>query len=223
MIHGSTWDVYLVTDRSLLSGRSLLSVVEAAVAGGVSVVQLREKTLSTRGFYDQGMEIRDFLRSRGVPLVINDRIDIALALDADGVHLGRDDMPPEIARRLMGPHRIIGLSINEPAHLLDGSPQFADYLAVSPVFLTPTKEDITTPWELEGLRQARAMTDLPLVAIGGIKRSNAREVAQCGADCVAVVSDIMAAEDPQKACRSLVEQVRAGKRSRSAHETGRTG
>ncbi len=217
------WDVYLVTDRSLLSGRSLLSVVEAAVEGGVSVVQLREKTLPIRGFYELGVEIRDFLRSRGIPLLINDRIDIALALDADGIHLGRDDMHPEIARRLMGTDRIIGLSVNEPADLLDGSAQFADYLAVSPVFFTPTKEDITTPWALEGLRRARAMTDLPLVAIGGINRANAREVTECGADCVAVVSEIMGSKDPQKACRVLVEEVREGKRSRSAHETGRTG
>ncbi|MEW6352002.1 MAG: thiamine phosphate synthase [Thermodesulfobacteriota bacterium] len=211
----SDWDVYLVTDRSLLSGRSLLSVVHAAVEGGVSVVQLREKILPTRAFYEQGIEIRDYLRSRGIPLLINDRIDIALALDADGVHLGRDDMPPEIARRLMGPDRIIGLSVNEPAHLTEGTARCADYLAVSPVFFTPTKEDITTPWELEGLRRARALTDMPLVAIGGIKRANSRQVTEWGADCVAVVSEIMAAEDPREASRALVEEVREGKLRRA--------
>jgi thiamine-phosphate pyrophosphorylase len=208
------WDVYLVTDRSLSRGRSLLSIVQQAVEGGVSVVQLREKTLTTRDFYEQGLKLRDFLRSCNVPLIVNDRIDLALALDADGVHLGRDDMPPEIARQILGPDRIIGLSVNEPAHLKDGSERFADYLAISPVFFTPTKEDITTPWELVGLRKARTMTDLPLIAIGGIKLDNARDVAANGADCVAVVSEIMAADNPKAVAKALAEAVRAGKTQR---------
>ncbi len=205
------WDVYLVTDRSLSRGRSLLSIVEAAVDGGVSVVQLREKGLSTRAFYEEGLRLRDFLKSRGVPLIVNDRVDIAMALAADGVHLGREDMPPQIARQILGPNSIIGLSVNDPAQFQDGSERFADYLAVSPVFFTPTKEDITTPWELEGLRRARTMTDLPLVAIGGIKLANARDVARAGADSVAIVSEIMSADNPGDVCAALVREVRAGK------------
>ncbi len=211
----ASWDVYLVTDRSFSRGRTNLEIVEAAVRGGVSVVQLREKDLETRDFYREGLAIRDCLKAAGVPLIINDRIDVALALDADGVHLGRSDMPADVARRLLGPDKIIGLSVNEPAHMLEDVVSLVNYLAVSPVFFTATKTDITKPWGLEGLRKARGMTDLPLVAIGSIKRENALEVIQAGAESVAVVSAIVAADDPEQATRILVEEIREGKRRKS--------
>lgn len=211
MIDPAAWEVYLVTDREFSRGRSNREIVEAAVRGGVSAVQLREKDLDTRSFLEQGLKIRDLLRSAGVPLIINDRIDIALALDADGVHLGQSDMPADIARSLLGPGRIIGLSVEEPAHLSPRETSSVDYLGVSPIFLTPTKTDLSTAWGIEGLRKARAMTDLPLVAIGSIKQENAREVITAGADCVAVVTAITAAEDPEANTRSLIEEVRAGK------------
>jgi thiamine-phosphate pyrophosphorylase len=209
-----TWDVYLVTDRGFSRGRSTLEIVEQAVSGGVSVVQLREKDLSTKAFYEEGLRIRDFLRARKVPLIINDRIDIALALDADGVHVGQDDMPLAIARRILGPGRIIGLSVNEPAQMDPETAGLADYFAISPVFATPTKMDTTEPWGLEGLRRARSLTDLPLVAIGSIKLDNAREVVAAGADCVAVVTAITSATNPEEATRQLVREVRLGKQSR---------
>lgn len=211
----ASWDVYLVTDRSFSRGRTTFEIVEAAVRGGVSVVQLREKELETGDFYQEGLAIRYCLKAAGVPLIINDRIDIALALDADGVHLGRSDMPADVARRLLGPDKIIGLSVNEPAHVVEDVVSLVNYLAISPLFFTATKTDITTPWGLEGLRKARTMTDLPLVAIGSIKRENAREVIQAGADSVAVVSAITAADDPERATKDLVKQVREGKRRRA--------
>lgn len=207
----SKWDVYLVTDRGLSRGRTTLEVIEASVAGGVSVVQLREKDLPTRHFYEEGLRIRDFLKSRGIPLIINDRIDIALALDADGIHLGQDDMPVTIARRLLPPDKIIGLSINTADDINEDARSCATYLAVSPVFVTSTKEDITEPWELEGLKRVRSLTDFPLVAIGGISRMNARDVIMHGADSVAVVSAIVSADDPEQATAALVHEVRAGK------------
>lgn len=210
----ASWDVYLVTDRSLSRGRSTLEIVEAAVRGGVSVVQLREKDLDTGDFYREGLLIRDCLKDNGVPLIINDRIDIALALDADGVHLGRSDTRADAARRLLGSDKIIGLSVNRPAHILEEAASHVNYLAVSPVFFTATKKDISEPWGLEGLRNARSMTDVPLVAIGSINRENARDVVRTGADCVAVVSAIVAADDPESAVRELVEEVQAGKRER---------
>lgn len=209
-----TWDVYLVTDRCFSLGRPILEIVEQAVAGGVSVVQLREKDLTTRDFYEEGLLIRDFLRARGVPLIINDRIDVALALDADGVHIGQDDMPLAIARRILGAGRIIGLSVNEPAHINPETAALADYFAISPIFATPTKTDTTEPWGLDGLRRARSLTDLPLVAIGSIKLDNAREVVEAGADCVAVVTAITMATNPEKAARQLVREVRMGKENR---------
>ena len=209
-----SWDVYLVTDRGFSRGRSTLDVVQAAVEGGISVVQLREKHLSTRPFYEEGLRIRDFLKARGVPLIINDRIDIALALDADGVHVGQDDMPVDAARRILGPDKILGLSINEPGDIDETAQKYADYLAVSPVFHTATKEDVTRPWGLEGLELARSLTDLPLVAIGSIKEENAAAVVRAGADCVAVVSAIVSADDPAEAARRLTREVRRGKARR---------
>ncbi|HTY24771.1 MAG TPA: thiamine phosphate synthase [Desulfomonilaceae bacterium] len=216
MIHPSSWDVYLVTDRSFSKGRSTLEIVEAAVNGGVSVVQLREKDLVTREFYIEGIRIREFLRSERVPLIINDRIDIAMALDADGVHLGQEDMPIRIARKILGPDRIIGLSVNEPKQIDEEAFAFADYLAISPVFSTATKVDITPPWGLKGLRHARTLTDLPLIAIGSINLENAGEVVMAGADCIAVVTAIVSAEDPAGAARSLVHAVKKAKRPRPA-------
>jgi thiamine-phosphate pyrophosphorylase len=205
------WDVYLVTDRAFSKGRSTLEIVRSAVRGGVSVVQLREKDLSTRRFFEEGARLADFLRAAGVPLIINDRIDLALALKADGVHLGRDDMPLKVAREILGPDPIIGLSVNHPSHIDEEAVSLADYLAISPVFFTSTKNDITQPWGLEGLREARSLTDLPLVAIGGVNLTNAREVTAAGADCVAVVTAIVSADDPAEAARRLLEEVRAGK------------
>ena len=211
MIDPSSWEVYLVTDREYSLGRSTREIVEAAVRGGVSVVQLREKHLDTRSFLREGHEIRDLLRVAGVPLIINDRIDIALALDADGVHLGQSDMPADIARRLLGPERIIGLSVEASAHFTGPEISSVDYLGVSPIFPTPTKTDLSTAWGIEGLRTARGITELPLVAIGSIKEENAREVVAAGADCVAVVTAITAAPDPEDATRSLLREVREGK------------
>lgn len=211
----ASWEIYLVTDRAFSRGRFTLEIVEGAVAGGVSAVQLREKDLDTREFYEEGLRIRDFLRSSGVPLIINDRIDLALALDADGVHLGQNDMPVNVARRILGPDRVIGLSVEKLAQINDGTVAHADYLGISPVFLTSTKPELDTSWGLEGIRVARSLTNLPLVAIGSIKQENAADVIRAGADCVAVVTAIVAADDPREATRLLLDEVRAGKRDRS--------
>jgi thiamine-phosphate pyrophosphorylase len=221
MIDVSAWDVYLVTDRGFSKGRSTMAIVEAAVSGGVSAVQLREKTLETRDFYDEGRKIREYLRSKGVPLIINDRIDIALALDADGVHVGQSDMAIDIARRLLGPDRIIGLSVGIPEHIDERALTYADYLGISPVFFTSTKPDEPREWEIEGVTRVRGMTSLPLVAIGSVKRSNAREVIIAGADCVAVVTAIVSENDPALATAALVAEVRSGKQARKNLKSAR--
>jgi thiamine-phosphate pyrophosphorylase len=213
MIHPSLWDVYLVTDRAFSRGRSTTEIVEAAIRGGVSVVQLREKDLDTRDFYTEAAQIRDLLRSADIPLIINDRIDIALAVDADGVHVGRHDMPVRIARKVLGPDRIIGLSLNKLKDITEEALAFADYLAVSPVFATATKLDTAPEWGLEGLRKARNLTDMPLVAIGSIKNENAGQVVMAGADCVAVVTAIVSAGNPEHATRVLAETVREAKKA----------
>jgi thiamine-phosphate pyrophosphorylase len=221
MNHPREWNVYLVTDRSFSRGRSTLDIVTAAVEGGVSAVQLREKELDSRAFYEEGMKIRDFLRDCRVPLIVNDRLDIALAINADGVHIGQKDLPVKVARRILGPGFIIGVSVEGIADIGRHALEYADYLAVSPVFATGTKTDIATPWGLDGLRKVRGMTDLPLVAIGSMKAENAREVAIAGADCVAVVTAIVSADDPAVAARQLVMEVRAGKLARKESRDSR--
>ena len=201
-----TLRLYLVTDQACLRGRRLTEVVLATVQGGVSCVQLREKQLSTRDFVAQAQAIKALLKPHGVPLVINDRVDVALACGAEGVHLGQSDMPVALARQMLGPEVFIGLSVETPGDVRQAVAQAVDYLGVSPIYPTPTKRDTAPPWGLEGLRQVRAMTDLPLVAIGGINLQTAADVLDSGADGLAVVSALCAADDPQAAARSFMQQ-----------------
>lgn len=181
----------------------MADVVAAAVQGGVSCVQLREKNLSTREFLAQALMLKKLLAPHGVPLVINDRIDIALACDAEGVHLGQSDLPVDKARRLLPPGIFIGLSVESLEEVLHSATLPLDYLGVSPIFATPTKTDTKHAWGLDGLAAVRAATRLPLVAIGGIHAGNAREVLRAGADSLAVVSVLCAAEDPRGAAANL--------------------
>lgn len=195
--------IYLVTDRGLCRGRMLLDVVAQAVKGGVSCVQLREKEMPTRVFVEEALAVKNILAPHRIPLMINDRIDVALACGADGVHIGQEDMPYETARRLLGPKAIIGLSVETWADVEASRKLDVDYLGVSPVFATPTKTDTKEPWGIEGLRKIKAFSRHPLVAIGGISEANAREVTEAGADCLAVVSAVCSADDPAGAAARL--------------------
>lgn len=195
--------LYLVTDEALAGGRPLAAVVGAAVDGGVTCVQLRAKTDSARRILEQARELLALLRPRGVPLIVNDRLDIALAAGADGVHVGQDDLPGAAVRRLAPPGFRIGVSVSTVAEACAAEADGADYLGVSPVFDTPTKRDTPRAAGLEGLRRIRAATRLPLVAIGGIHAGNAAAVRAAGADGLAVVSAIMSAPDPAAAARQL--------------------
>ena len=195
--------IYLVTDRGLCRGRLLLDVVAQAVKGGVSCVQLREKEMPTRAFVEEALAVKNILAPHRIPLMINDRIDVALACGADGVHIGQEDMPYETARRLLGPKAIIGLSVETWADVEASRDLDVDYLGVSPVFATPTKTDTKEPWGLEGLRKIKAFSRHPLVAIGGISEANACEVTEAGANCLAVVSAICSADDPAGATARL--------------------
>ncbi|MGV3571657.1 MAG: thiamine phosphate synthase [Ramlibacter sp.] len=197
--------LYLVTDEGLCRGRPLADVVAAAVQGGAGCVQLRDKNLGTRELLAQAMVLKSLLGPLGVPLVVNDRVDVALACGAEGLHLGQGDMAPEEARRLLPPHVFIGWSVETAADVARAAAQPVDYLGVSPVFATPTKTDTKEPWGLAGLRAVRAATELPLVAIGGIHPGNARAVLQAGADGLAVVSALCAADDPAAAARAFHE------------------
>jgi thiamine-phosphate pyrophosphorylase len=197
--------VYLVTDRTLIAGKSLEDTILQAVNGGVSVVQLREKEVSTRCFIEEAQRIKPLLAPYKVPLIINDRVDVALAVEADGVHIGQEDMPYPLTRKLLGKKAIIGLSVETMEQVLEAESYDVDYLGVSAIFATPTKTDTKHIWGIEGLRDIRKISRHPLVAIGGINASNAAEVIQAGADSVAVVSAICAAPDPQKAAQKLYQ------------------
>lgn len=197
------YSLYLVTDRHLSKGRSTLQIVEAAVRGGVTCVQLREKDCSTREFIEQARAVRDRLQALNIPLIINDRLDVALAVKADGVHLGQSDMPLALARSIVADTLIIGISAESLIDAVEAEKGGADYLGVSPIYSTPTKTDTAPPLGLEGLRQIRAAVNLPLVGIGGLNRDTAGAVIRGGADGVAVVSAIVAADDPEQAARDL--------------------
>jgi thiamine-phosphate pyrophosphorylase len=207
------YSLYLVTDRGLSRGRPTAEIVRAAVAGGVTCVQLREKRCSTREFIAEALALRSFLKSHGVPLVINDRVDIALAVGADGVHLGQSDMPLSMARSILGESKIIGISAESLRDATTAENAGADYLGLSPIFATPTKTDAAAPLGLEGLRAIRREVKLPLVAIGGLNAGNAAAVIAGGADGLAVVSAIVAAADPEFAARELTRQIAQGRRA----------
>ncbi len=201
------YSLYLVTDRGLARGRSTLGIVQAAVAGGVTCVQLREKECSTLEFIEQALAIKNFLKTRGVPLIINDRLDVALAVGADGVHLGQSDMPLEMAQKIAGPSMIFGISAESLQDAVTAEKGGADYLGVSPIFATPTKNDTAPPLGLEGLREIRKRIKIPLVGIGGLNITNSAEVICNGGDGVAVVSAIVAADDPETSARNLKRMI----------------
>lgn len=195
--------LYLVTDRSLLAGKTLDDVVIQAVKAGVSAIQLREKEASTRFFIEEAQRIKKVLASYKVPLIINDRVDVALAAGADGVHIGQEDMPYPLARKILGKNMIIGLSVERVEQVIEAESYDVDYLGVSAVFATPTKVDIKYNWGLNGLREVRKISRHLLVAIGGINSSNILDVVRAGADSVAVVSAICSAANPYQAALTL--------------------
>lgn len=195
--------LYLVTNRSLSLGRSLEYVVEEAIKGGVSMVQLREKNGSSREFYEQAITLKKCLKPYKIPLIINDRLDIALACDAEGLHIGQSDLPYDIARKLFGKDKIIGLSVESVQDALDANETDVDYIGISPVFSTPTKTDTARPLGLEGIRKISEITIHPCVAIGGINHTNAAEVIKAGANGISIVSAIMSAVSPKEAAAEL--------------------
>lgn len=197
----------LVTERALCGARGLSEVVAAAVRGGVGSVQLRDKTLDARELVALARALKAQLAGLGVPLIVNDRLDVALAAGADGVHLGQRDLPVAEARRLW-PQGLIGLSIENAAQLRAAESQAIDYYGASPVFATPTKTDTAPALGLPGLAALRALTSRPLLAIGGITAANAAAVRAAGADGLAVVSALCAAADPEAATQALLRSAR---------------
>jgi thiamine-phosphate pyrophosphorylase len=197
------YSLYLVTDRGLSKGRATLEIVKAGVAGGVTCVQLREKHCSTREFIAEALSVKEYLKQNNIPLIINDRLDVAQAVGADGVHLGQTDMPLKMAKDILKDSMIIGVSAESLEDAIRAEKDGADYIGISPIFSTPTKTDTASPLGLEGLKEISQVVKLPKVAIGGLNQKNAGEVILNGADGIAVVSAIVSAEDPRKAAEKL--------------------
>lgn len=199
--------LYLVTDRSLSKGRPIEWIVEEAVKGGVTMVQLREKNCSTHDFVQLAVKIKQILTPYKVPLIINDRLDVVLAADADGLHIGQSDMPYRKAREILGYNKIIGLSVETIQQAKEANGLDVDYIGISPVFTTGTKTDINTPLGLDGIQKISSFTKHPMVGIGGIHAGNAKAVIDAGANGVAVVSAIVSAINPAEASQIIKQQI----------------
>ncbi|SBS35376.1 Thiamine-phosphate synthase [Marinomonas aquimarina] len=206
----SPYELYLVTDDNQ-DIDTLVRVVTQAVAGGVTMVQLREKHHDVRDFIRRARAIQPILQAAKVPLIINDRVDVALAVNADGVHLGQTDMPALDARRLLGPEKILGLSIESWQQLEEAKQLPIDYIGLSAIYPTPTKTNTQYHWGLEGLNDALAFYDKPIVAIGGLRHDNLADIAATGVHGIALVSAISHADDVTKASKMLREIIQSSR------------
>jgi thiamine-phosphate pyrophosphorylase len=201
------WRLCFVADSEGAAVTDILTLIGRAVRGGATLVQLRGKAWTDRQFLDLATQARELLMPAGVPLIINDRADIARAAGADGVHLGQTDLPVAAAREILGRRSIIGLSAATPGDAREGEVAGADYLGVGPVFVTRSKEDAGAPLGLVAIRKIRSVTNLPILAIGGISAENAPAVISAGADGVAVISAITAAGDPAREAAKIIESI----------------
>lgn len=196
------YSLYLCTDRSLMTAPTLEQAVNDAIKGGCTVVQLREKHATSREFYQLALSLKRITGYYGIPLIINDRLDIAAAVNAEGVHLGQKDLPADIARAVLGEEKIIGVSANNLQAAINAELDGADYIGVGAVFQTSTKTD-TKPVTIDKLKEIRSAVKIPMVAIGGIKRSNISQLNGTGINGVAVVSAVIGSKNITAAAREL--------------------
>ncbi|NLT94901.1 MAG: thiamine phosphate synthase [Clostridia bacterium] len=202
------YSLYLVTDRAILKGEDIFSAVEKALKGGVTLVQLREKEVSSRDFYNIALKMKELVNSYNVPLIINDRLDIAFAVDADGLHIGQEDLPLTVARRLLGPSKILGYSVSNVDEAVFGEKNGADYLGAGPVYPTGSKSDAGEPIGIEGLIKIKERVSIPVVGIGGIGVDNISEVKRSGIDGVSLISAILGSGDIEGTSRILITKWR---------------
>jgi thiamine-phosphate pyrophosphorylase len=211
LIRSVDWSVYVIADRKAAADRPIIDVVRAAIRGGATVVQLREKAATMREMVELGRALHELTATACIPLIVNDRVDVALAVGAEGVHLGVDDMPVTLARQVLGPHCIIGASPETIEGARKAELDGADYLGVGDLYGTPTKGDAGQPIGLEGLARVARAVSIPVVAIGGIRPENASAAIEAGAAGVAVISAVVGAENPEAATCRLREAVRAAR------------
>ena len=198
------WRLCLVADMEAAGKRDLVAIIQESVEAGATMIQLRGKNCTTQEFLDLAVRISGFLNPKGIPLIVNDRADIALACEADGLHLGQQDIPLVFARKILGQNRLIGISVNTIEEAQTAEKEGADYVGVGPVYFTSSKDKLPTILGLEGLRSVRENVHIPILAIGGLTAENARAVISAGADGIAVISAIMGEDDISEATKSLL-------------------
>ncbi|HDK7175228.1 TPA: thiamine phosphate synthase [Clostridium botulinum] len=198
------YELYLITDRRFLKGRELKKVVENAILGGVTIVQVREKDVSTREFYNIAKEVKEVTDHYKVPIIINDRLDIAQAINAHGVHLGQKDMQLNIARRILGKDKIIGISVGNIKEALEAENNGADYLGIGTIFPTGSKKDVDAIIGIDGLSKIKNNISIPSVAIGGINKTNFKDVLNTGIEGISVISAILDEDDINIAANNLL-------------------
>lgn len=189
------YTLYLVTDRGILKGSDIFKAVEEAIRGGVTLVQLREKDISSLDFYHIALKMKELVHRYNIPLIINDRLDIALAVDADGIHVGQEDLPVEAVRKIMGPGKILGYSVSTIEEARRGEEKGADYLGAGPVYPTGSKLDAVNPIGIEVLSNLKKSVSIPVVGIGGIGAANIGEVKSSGIDGISLISAILGSDD----------------------------
>lgn len=205
-MHKVTYALMYVTDDRILSDTEFFKILEDALKGGASIIQLREKSCSTLSFYNRALKTKALCLNYDVPLIINDRIDIALAVNADGVHIGQTDMPYNKARALLGATKIIGLSVSNTQQAIEAENLKVDYIGISPIFNTATKKsDLAPSLGIEGLKMIRPLFSKPIVCIGGVHQKNVANIIKNGANGIAVISAISKAEYPEKETKNLKE------------------
>ena len=197
------YSLYLVTDRDVLKGRDLILSVEAAILGGVTLIQLREKDISSLEFYNIAVKVKELTDKYSIPLIINDRVDVAIAIDAAGVHLGQSDFPCDVARRIMGTNKIVGISTGTLAEAILAEKQGADYVGVGAVFPTGTKLDAEVV-SINVLRDIKQAIKIPVVAIGGINEKNYNLLKNTGIDGIAIISAILGKDNIKEAAEMFL-------------------
>ncbi len=202
--------LYFVTD-SKLTKQGILNDVEQVLEAGCKFVQYREKNKSSREMFKEAKQLAELCKRKNALFIVNDRLDIALAVNADGVHLGQNDLPLGIARKILGKDKIIGTSNRSVKEAKESEKAGADYISIGPVFYTDTKKDAGLPLGLELLKQVRTITKLPIVGIGGVNEENLEKVLQAGVDSVAIISAIVSTETPGKSAERIIEKIRCFK------------
>ncbi|MFQ5682592.1 MAG: thiamine phosphate synthase [Candidatus Binatia bacterium] len=205
--------LYAIFDPTRSRGRPLNSMLRDLLRGGARLIQLRAKTLPSNDFFQQAIEVRRLTRQAGAVFIVNDRVDIALASQADGVHLGQEDIPLAVARRLMGEKRIIGISTHDLEQAREAEQGGADYIGFGPIFATATKDTGYAPKGLGTLEEICRAVKIPIVAIGGITENDAAQVWMAGANAVAIISDLMGADDVAEKARKLLAIYQPSSRS----------